>query len=74
MRSWETKDITDILIAHHRELSVEMARLSLRGACGDFRSAQELDDKCIVIETFLEETFGIEWTGLKFLDEHHNAI
>ena len=74
MRSWETKDITDILIAHHKELSMGTAELSLRGACGDFRSAQELDDKCIVIETFLEETFGIEWTGLKFLDEHHNTI
>jgi hypothetical protein len=74
MRSWETKDITDILLSHHRELSAESTRLSVRGACGDFRSAQELDDKCIVIETFLEETFGIEWTGLEFLDEHHNTI
>jgi len=66
MRSWETKDITDILIKHHGELREASTKLALRGQVGDFREAQEKDDDCIVIESFLEEECGIEWDGLKF--------
>ncbi len=66
MRSWERKDIVDILISHHKELGKESTRLALRGDVGDFARSQRLDDKCIVIENFLEESFGIEWTGLGF--------
>ena len=66
MRSWETKDITDILIKHHEELREASVELSDGGS-----SCQEaglgLDDDCIVIENYLEEKFGIEWDGLKFL-------
>jgi len=72
MRSWESKDIVDILIAHHKELLEESIEL-LKGD-GSFREGDRLDDKCIVIENFLEDTFGIEWTGLKFIDSHKNLI
>ena len=74
MRSWERKDIVDILIAHHKELSEASLKLALRGGVGDFKKSQKTDDDCIVIESFLEETFDIEWDGLKFLDAHKNTI
>ena len=66
MRSWETKDITDILIKHHEELRGASVKL-IEGEGKVF--CEELDDDCIVIENFLEDTFGIEWDGLKFLDK-----
>ena len=66
MRSWEKKDITDILIKHHKELSESSTKLALRGSVGDFAKSQKIDDDCIVIESFLEEDFGIWWDGLKF--------
>ena len=71
MRSWEKKDITDILIAHHKELSEASCKLSEYDCENDSlpRGRDELDDDCIVIENFLEETFGITWDGLKFLVE-----
>ena len=69
MRSWETKDITDILIKHHEELRASSTKLALRGQMGDFRKSQDAHDSCIVIESFLEEECGIEWDGLKFLDK-----
>ena len=67
MRTWERKDITDILIKHHEELRASSTKLALRGGVGDFRKSQDEDDDCIVIEEFLESTFGIEWDGLRFL-------
>ena len=69
MRTWERKDITDILIKHHEELRSSSTKLALRGQVGDFRESQNQDDDCIVIESFLEEECGIEWDGLKFLDK-----
>jgi len=60
MRSWEKKDITDILIKHHGEL--REASKTIHGTISD-----EHDDDCIVIEEFLEDTFGIKWDGLRFL-------
>ena len=65
MRSWERKDIIDILIAYHKELSEASAELSDGGSSCQLASG-ELDDDCIVIENFLEEDFGIWWDGLKF--------
>ena len=69
MRSWERKDITDILIKHHGELREDSVELSVRGGVGDFAKSQKIDDDCIVIENFLEEEYGIEWDGLKFRGE-----
>ena len=74
MRSWETKDITDILIKHHAELREDSVELSVRGGVGDFAKSQKIDDDCIVIENFLEEDFAIEWQGDHFLDAHGNAV
>ena len=67
MRSWEKKDITDILITHHEEL-----REASKTIHDTFSDAY--DDDCIVIEEFLESTFGIEWQGNHFLDAHGNAV
>ena len=64
MRSWEKKDITDILIAHHKELRESIPE-------DDEEQLKQLwtevDDNCIVIENFLEESFDILWDGLKFI-------
>ena len=70
MRSWEKKDITDILIKHHEELS-EASKQGVRFGThpSNDQGSGELDDDCIVIEEFLESTFGIEWDGLKFRGE-----
>ncbi len=66
MRTWEKKDIIDILIKHHEELREASVELSDGGSsCQE--AGLELDDDCIVIEEFLESTLGIEWDGLKFL-------
>tara|TARA_Y100000310_G_C20327769_1_gene643796 strand:- start:209 stop:538 length:330 start_codon:yes stop_codon:yes gene_type:complete len=69
MRSWEKKDITDILIAHHKELNEASCKLSEYDCVNDNlpRGRDELDDDCIVIENFLEESFDILWDGLKFI-------
>ena len=70
MRSWERKDITDILIKHHEELretSLKLLRLKVISPMTRASRIDKLDDDCIVIESFLEDTFGIEWDGLKFL-------
>ena len=70
MRSWEKKDIIDILIRHHaqlREASVKLidGKGAIRGHLG-VTEGEKLDDDCIVIENYLEETWDIEWDGLKF--------
>ena len=67
MRSWERKDITDILIKHHKELSASSIKLALRGEAGDFRKSQDADDDCIVIEEFLETGFSLRWSGTEWL-------
>ena len=73
MRSWEKKDITDILIKHHKEQHEASVELSDGGSsCQE--AGVELDDDCLVIENFLEDTFGIEWDGLCFRDSHRNKI
>jgi len=66
MRSWERKDITDILIKHHEELREASVELSDGGSsCQE--AGLELDDDCIVIEEFLESTFGLQWAGAEWL-------
>ena len=73
MRSWERKDIIDILVAHHKELHEASVELSDGGSSCQLASG-ELDDDCLVIENFLEETFGMEWQGDHFLDSHKNLV
>jgi hypothetical protein len=67
MRSWDRIDIIDILMEYHKDLEAEGVRLSIQGNAGDFKKSQILDDKCVIIEQYLEEAFSIEWTGLKFV-------
>jgi hypothetical protein len=76
MRSWESKDIIDILVDHHKDL-LDHSEVVGRKALGQdlfYHESEKLDDKCIVIENFLEETFGIEWKGQHFSDTHGNQI
>lgn len=73
MRTWEKKDIIDILIKHHEELREASVELSDGGSsCQE--AGLELDDDCIVIEDFLHESFGMEWQGDHFRDSHGNAV
>ena len=58
MRSWEKKDITDILIKFHEQLTNSQSESA--------RPDYDIDDDCIVIENFLEENYKIIWDGLKF--------
>lgn len=62
MRSWEKLDITDILKEYHTQLVEASVEL---GGGGD----NELDDKALVIENYLEETHSLEWDGLKFITQ-----
>jgi hypothetical protein len=59
MRSWEKKDITDILIKFHEQLTNSQSESA--------RPDYDIDDDCIVIENFLEENYQITWDGLKFV-------
>ena len=61
MRSWERKDITDILINLHEELTNSQLESS--------RPDYDVDDDCIIIEDFLEENYQITWNGLEFVNE-----
>ena len=64
MRTWEKLDITDILKEHHSDLIEASAELA---DGGDQEGWRELDDKAMVIENYLEETYSLEWDGQKFI-------
>lgn len=64
MRTWEVRDIKDIMLDHHRELSGASVEL-LEG--GDLAGSDKLDDDCLVIEHYLEVEHGLEWNGEKFV-------
>ena len=66
MRSWEKQCITDILKEYHTQLVEASVEL---GEGGDHEKCREHDDKALVIENFLEETFSIAWDGLKFITQ-----
>lgn len=64
MRSWERKDITDILIKLHEQLTNSQSESA--------RPDYGIDDDCIVIENFLEENYQITWNGLEFVNERES--
>lgn len=66
MRTWDKIDITDILLSHHKELAEASIELS---EGGDYEGTSELDDKCIVIEQYLETNHNIIWNGVEFIKE-----
>ena len=64
MRSWEERDIVDILKEHHTDL--RKASVELSGG-GDYAGSDAIDDDIIIIEEFLEKQFGVKWYGTQFL-------
>ena len=64
MRSWEERDITDVLKTHHSDLVKASTELS---DGGDYAGADEIDDDIIIIEEYLEKQHGIKWYGTEFL-------
>jgi len=66
MRSWEKLDITDILKEYHGQLVQASTELA---DGGDHEGWRECDDKALVIEDYLEETYSVEWDGIKFIKQ-----
>ena len=64
MRSWEKRDIVDILQDHHRDL-IKASKELANG--GDNEGSNEIDNDAIVIENYLEANHGLEWDGTQFL-------
>ncbi len=60
MRSWEARDIVDILIEHHTDLRKASVELS---DGGDYEGSDAIDDDIIIIEEFLEKQFSVKWDG-----------
>jgi hypothetical protein len=64
MRSWEERDIVDILKERHDELNKASVELS---EGGDYEGSDAIDDDLLIIEEFLEKQFSIKWYGTEFL-------
>ena len=64
MRSWEKRDIVDILKDHHRDL-IKASKELANG--GDNEGSNEIDNDAIIIEIYLEAEHGLEWDGIKCL-------
>lgn len=65
MRSWEERDIVDVLKDHHTELIKESKELA---NSGDNEGSNEIDNDAIVIENYLETKHGLEWDGIQFIE------
>ena len=64
MRSWEKRNIVDILKDHHRELNKASKELA---DGGDNGGSDEIDDDAIIIENYLESEHDLQWDGIQFL-------
>ena len=64
MRSWEKRNIIDVLKDHHRDL-IKASKELANG--GDNEGSNQIDDDAIVIENYLETNHGLEWDGTQFL-------
>ena len=64
MRSWEKRNIIDVLKDHHSDLIKASKELSNGG---DNEGSNEIDNDAIIIENYLETNHGLEWDGTKFL-------
>ena len=64
MRSWEKRNIVDVLKDHHTDLNKASKELA---DSGDNEGSNEIDNDAIVIENYLETEHSLEWDGTKFL-------
>jgi len=64
MRSWEARDIVDILTEHHTDLRKASVELS---DGGDYEGSDAIDDDIIIIEEFLEKQFSVKWDGTQLI-------
>ena len=64
MRSWEKRNIVDVLKDHHSDLIKASKELS---SGGDNEGSNQIDDDAIIIENYLETNHGLEWDGTQFL-------
>ena len=64
MRSWEKRNIIDVLKDHHTDL-IKASKELANG--GDNEGSNQIDDDAIVIENYLETNHGLEWDGTQFL-------
>jgi len=64
MRSWEKRNIIDVLKDHHSDL-IKASKELANG--GDNEGSNQIDDDAIVIENYLETNHGLEWDGTQFL-------
>ena len=64
MRSWEKRNIIDVLKDHHTDL-IKASKELANG--GDNEGSNQIDDDAIVIENYLETNHGLEWNGTQFL-------
>ena len=64
MRSWEKRNIVDVLKDHHSDL-IKASKELANG--GDNEGSNQIDDDAIVIENYLETNHGLEWDGTQFL-------
>ena len=64
MRSWEQRNIIDVLKDHHSDL-IKASKELANG--GDNEGSNQIDDDAIVIENYLETNHGLEWDGTQFL-------
>ena len=75
MRSWERKNIADIATDYGMKVSASATRWKsmhkairlLMEVMPKTFGGDDIDDELIIIENHLEEEFGIEWNGLKFI-------
>ena len=61
MRSWEKRDIVDVLKDHHKDL-IKASKELANG--GDNEGSNQIDDDAIIIENYLEINHGLEWDGI----------
>ena len=61
MRSWEKRDIVDVLKDYHTDLNKASKELANGG---DNEGSNEIDNDAIIIENYLEAEHGLEWDGI----------
>ena len=64
MRSWEKRDIVDVLKDHHTDLIKASKELA---DSGDNEGSNEIDNDALVIENYLESEHSLQWDGIQFL-------
>ena len=65
MRSWEKRNIVDVLKEYHTILNKASKELA---DSRDNEGSNECDNDALVIENYLEIKHGLEWDGIQFIE------